>query len=179
MVLLKSICRGQAAFLILLLVGLLPCACGYDGGGNSGVNASSIQGAGVKAPLAGATVRLFQVDLSQTDLKGTLLDEGHTDGTSAICGLSIEDGLVGLVLLEFVVDGDTVEINTNETPVMDRLVTVFDVQRVYDGHPIYASPLTAMAVELSRRKADTQTPYAGNSDDVTGETEFIAALDIA
>ena len=174
----KSIFRGLTVVLIIAL-GLLLAACGSGSSSNSGGSISSILGAGVKAPLSGAAVRLFQVDLAQTDLKGILLDEGHTDSQAAVNGLTIRSNLTGLVLLEFVADEDTVEINTNKAPVLDRLVTVFNVQRVYDGQHIYASPLTTMAVELARKKADTPAPYAGNNDDVTSEPEFIAALDTA
>ena len=173
----KSVFRGLTTLFILLLVGLLPIACGSGGG--SGGSTFSIRGAGVKAPLAGATVRLYQVDLSQTDLKGALLDEGYTDSYAAVSGLTIQSNLSGMVLLEFVVDEDTVEINTNAAPVFDRLVTVFDVLRVYDNQPNYASPLTTMAVALAQRKADTPAPYAGNDDDVISAVEFSSALDLA
>jgi len=77
------------------------------------------------------------------------------------------------------VDDDTVEVNTGETPVFDRLSTVCDVQRIYDGGAIYATPLTTMAVSLAQRKADTGSPYAGNGDDVITESEFISALEVA
>jgi len=169
------------AISILLLSG---CG-GSDGGGGSSEpgdtdNTSvSIEGAAVKGPLAGAVVNVYEVDLSADDLKGSLLDEGSTGSDAAIDGLEIDEGLSGLLLLEFVVDDDTVEVNTGEAPVFESLVTVCDVQRIYDGDAIYASPLTTMAVSLAQRKADTGSPYAGNDDDVISESEFVAALEIA
>jgi len=160
-------------FLAFLLTG---CGGGGSGGSQSDV---ALEGSAVKGPLAGATARLYKLDLTQIDLKGTLLDEGSTNSTAAIEGLTIENDLAGLVLLEFIVEGDTIEINTGEAPVFDRLVTVFNVQRVYDGDNIYASPLTTMTVALAQKKADKLAPFSGNNDDVISEQEFITALGVA
>ena len=90
----------------------------------------SVEGAGVKGPLAGAVVRVYQLDLSAADLKGTLLDEGSTGSDAAITGLNIAQGLSGLVLMEFITDADTTDIGTGMAPVIDTLTTVIDVQHI-------------------------------------------------
>jgi hypothetical protein len=168
------------ALMVLSLMSLLMAGCGgSSSNGSSSETTTSINGSGVKGPLAGAITRLYQIDLAQVDLKGTLLSEGSTNNNAAITGLSIADGLSGLLLLEFIVDEDTTEINTGKAPVFNRLVTVIDVQRIYDGGSIYASPLTTMAVSLAQSKADSSSPYIGNGDTIISEAEFVAALGFA
>jgi Beta-propeller repeat len=172
--------KGVLALMVLLLMSLLIAGCSSSSGnGSSSATTTSISGSGVKGPLAGAITRLYQVDLTKVDLKGSLLSEGSTNNNAAITDLSIADGLSGLLLLEFIVDGDTVEINTGNAPVFNRLVTVIDVQRIYDGDSIYASPLTTIAVSLAQSKADSSSPYIGNGDFIISEAEFVAALGFA
>jgi len=169
--------------LVTVLCVLIISGCGGGSGspGNAGLVSGDVEisGSGVKGPLAGAITRLYTLDLTQTDLKGNLLAEGSTSSDASINGLTINSDVSGWLLLEFIVDDDTVEINTGRTPVFDHLVTVFDVQRVYDGDSIYASPLTSMTVSLAQRKADSSSPYIGNGDDNISEEEFIAALGFA
>jgi len=167
------------SFLMLLVAGCSDSGNSFSDSGSSSSTTSSISGSGVKGPLAGAITRLYKVDLTKVDLKGDLLDEGSTSDDAAISGLMINNDLSGLLLLEFIVDVDTVEINTGNAPVFDRMITVFDVQRVYDGDSIYASPLTTMAVSLAQKKADKSSPYIGNNDGVISEAEFSAALGFA
>jgi hypothetical protein len=124
-------------------------------------------------------VRIYEVDLAATDLKGAELGEGSTNDQAAITGLEIDQGLSGLLLLEFIADADTTDTGTGMAPVIDRLTTVIDVQRIYDGDAIYATPLTSMAVSLAQANADKGAPYAGNSDLTTTTAEFTAALAVA
>ncbi len=168
----------------LLMVALFSSMLAACGGGSSSSSSPStgtvpIEGAGVKGPLANAQVNLFALDYSAADLKGTLLDEGETASTAAITGLAVPAGRAGLVMLEFIVDADTIEINTGLAPVFDRLVTVVDVQRLYDGEAVYASPLTTLAVDMAIANADEGAPFNGNDDGTTTETEFADALEVA
>ena len=176
--------KYASRLLILMFLGFLNSACSPSDDDTTAITTTtpattSVTGSGVKGPLAGAITRLYKVDLAQTDLKGALLDEGSTTDNAAISDLYIENNLTGLLLLEFIVDEDTVEINTGKAPVLDHLITVFEVQRVYDGDSIYASPFTTMAVSLAQKKADKSSPYIGNGDGVISEVEFIAALGFA
>jgi len=163
--------------LILLMASLFLVAC--SGGHNSGGSTVSIEGAGVKGPLAGAVVRVYQVDLAAADLKGTQLDEGSSNDQAAIVGLDIDDNLSGLLLIEFVADANTIDIGTGLASVIDRLTTVVDVQRIYNGDAIYATPLTSMAVSIAQANADKGAPYAGDSSDTISTAEFTAALAVA
>jgi hypothetical protein len=163
--------------LVIMLAG-----CGGGGGGSENVvnaPANAVKGAGIKGPLAHAIVRLYQVDLTSPDLKGSLLDEGVTGSDAAINDLTIDNGLSGLVLLEFVADAATTDIGTGMAPVIERLTTVVDVQRIYNGDAIYATPLTSMAVSLAQANAYKGAPYAGNSDGPISTGEFTAALAVA
>lgn len=143
---------------------------------NAGI---SVGGSGVKGPLAGAVVNLYQADLSQADLKGSLLATGETGPNAGIQNLDAPEDISGLMLLEFVVDADTVDLTTGVAPVFNSLITVVNAQRIIDGNSIYASPLTTMAVKLAVRKADSGAPYAGDSDGTISTDEFTAALAVA
>src|SRR5690606_21151662 len=113
------------------------------------VSSTEVGGSGVKGPLANAAVSLFELDTSQTNLRGTLLDEGSTGPNAGIQGLTIPDATTGWVVLLFEVDDDTTDLTTGAAPVFNSLITVVQAQRVLDGDDIYASPLTTMAVNLA------------------------------
>jgi hypothetical protein len=159
--------------LVTVLIG------GCSGGDNSAPDTDAlgitVAGAGVKGPLAGAVVNLYQVDLSATDLKGSRLDQGSTDAAAAIEGLSLPSGTTGLVLVEVVADTDTTDITSGDYPVLDTLYTVVDAQRIIDGDEIYATPLTTMAVALAHDKADSGLPFGGDGDSRITQAEFLTA----
>lgn len=138
-----------------------------------------VGGAGVKGPLAGAVVNLYQVNPAQMNLKGALLATGSTGANAAIQGLQAPGNLSGLVLVEFLVDGDTTDLTTGVAPIFDSLVTVVNASRIISGESVYASPLTSMAVSIARSNADSGAPYAGNSDGTVSVAELTAALQVA
>ncbi len=143
------------------------------------VNTLGVGGSGVKGPLAGATVTLYELDLSQTNLRGNELGDGSTGPNAGIQDLTMPANTSGLVVLVFDADEDTTDLTTGAAPIFNSLITVVDAQRIIDGDDIYASPLTTMAVNLARRKADSGNPYAGDADGTISEAEFIAALAVA
>lgn len=163
------------------------CGGGNDGGATSGGSGNggitlppvSVSGSGVKGPLANASVSAYRVDTSTTDLQGALLGSGSTDATARIAGLSIPQDGSGMILLEFTADDDTVDIASGSAPVYSRLVTVVDTTRLVAGNPVYATPLTTMAVDLAQQQADGGLPYAGNGDGIISSLEFAAALSVA
>ncbi|MCG8489192.1 MAG: hypothetical protein MI756_17105, partial [Chromatiales bacterium] len=166
---------------MMLITALTLGACG-GGGGSSSVSATTdtpVAGAGVKGPLAGAVVNLYQVDLSAADLKGSLLDQGVTDASTAIHGLTLPAGTSGFVMVEFVADSDTIDITSGAYPLIDTMMTVVDVQRIIEGSDVYATPLTSMAISLALANADRGSPWAGDGNSIISETEFTLALNIA
>ncbi len=169
-------CAGwwKTALCMAAMFALIGCSSGEGGFGSS-----ILAGSGVKGPLVNATVRLYRVDLTAGDLRGELLGTGSTDSAARIRGIEVEGDVSGLVLLEFEVDGDTIEVGSGATPVLDRLVTVVGVERLHEGDDIFATPLTTMAVDLAQQNADEGNPYGGNGDDAISEDEFVYALDVA
>jgi hypothetical protein len=172
--------------IILITVFCLAFLWGCGGGGSDSdaqtsppVTYTDVSGVGVKGPLANAGVDIYAIDYSVADLRGDLLGSGSTGTDAAITGVTIASDTSGIVLLEFVVDADTIDITTNAAPPFSNLVTVVDAQRILDGELIHASLLTTMAVELAQKKADKGQPYSGNNDGTITEAEFAAALDMA
>lgn len=163
----------------LTLFTVLAALTGCDGSGGSSVSTLAVNGSGVKGPMAGALVNLYQVDLSKPDLRGAKIDAGETGADARIQDLQAPAGLSGPVLLEFVADADTIDLTTGAKPIFSMLETVVDAQRLQNGDPIFASPLTTMAVKLASRKADSGSPYAGDGNGQISSDEFIAALAVA
>lgn len=175
----------QTSIIFFLLFFIVACG-GGSGGTSTTVALSSsvdesteVQGAGVKGPLAGAGVAAYQVDLSASNLKGSLLGSGTTGSNAAITGLSIPSDSSGQILLEFNVNGSTIDITSGVAPDFDRLTTVINASRILAGDSIYASILTTMAVELAAANADIGIPYSGNGDGNVSQQEFDTALDVA
>ena len=171
--------KKNSRYLALLTVLAALAGCHGSDSGRSSASPVAVGGAGVKGPLAGAVVNLYQVDLSKADLRGTEIDSGETGADAGIRNLQVPTNASGLVLLEFVVDADTVDLTTGAKPLFSSLETVVDAQRLRSGDPVYASPLTTMAVKLAAQKADSGSPYAGDGNGSISQTEFTTALSVA
>ena len=173
--------KKSLALALLSSVSLLSACDVFDDDDNPTSVAASVDlsGSGVKGPLAGAAVSLYELDTSQISLQGALLGEGSTGPNAAIQGLTAPASITGWVVLVFNVDADTTDLTTGAAPIFNSLKTVVQAQRVLDGDDIYASPLTTMAVNLARRKADSGSPYSGNGDGTISEEEFATALTVA
>ncbi|MEM8983928.1 MAG: hypothetical protein AAGC71_12940 [Pseudomonadota bacterium] len=175
------------------IAALTLCACGGSGSDSgsgdvsNGVGTSppamatpiSVAGSGVKGPLVNATVTAYAVNATAPDLRGATLGAGSTDTTAKITGLNVADDSTGLVLVEFRVTDDTIDMASGAAPIYRRLVTVVTADYLLSGLPVYATPLTTMAVGLAQQKADTGLPYAGDGDGVISESELLAALHVA
>ncbi|MGD8939464.1 MAG: hypothetical protein PVJ72_08790, partial [Gammaproteobacteria bacterium] len=79
---------------LLLLSLVYGCSGGGGGGGSSSpppqdpvTLSMSVSGGGVKGPLAGAVVTVYNVDTSQVGFKGTVVDTGETDANARITGI--------------------------------------------------------------------------------------------
>lgn len=135
-----------------------------------------VGGGGVKGPLIGAEVNLYELNLGAENLLGAQIDTGVTGADANIEDLTIGETVSGLVVLEFIVNAGTTDLTTGAAPIFDRLVTIVDAQRLLDGDDVYASVLTTMAVNLAIAKADSGSPYSGNGDGNISEAELNAAL---
>lgn len=169
----------------LIMAGLLS-ACDSGGGGGDDGDASvtaasvSLSGAGVKGPMVGAVVNAYALDTTATDFKGGLIGAGSTNSNAQITGLNIPIGQATPFILEIVADADTTDITTGFTPILTTLTTAVTSEMLGGGKPIYATPLTTMAVKLAIANADLNDGlYAGDADGTSSPTEFNAALSAA
>lgn len=166
---------------LALAVALTGCGGGSSGSSSPSVPAkTSVSGSGVKGPLAGAVVKVYQLNAGVADLKGNLLGTGATNSQAAITGLSIASAITGPLLVEFTADADTTDITTNAAPVITRMTTVRDAALLTGGAAIYATPLSTLAVDLAQRNADKSVlGYSGDNSGTITEAEFLAALPVA
>jgi len=164
----------------IALISAAVSACGGGGGGGSSANsAASIGGAGVKGPLANASINAYAFDANSIDLLGALLGSGSTNDSAAITDLSIPASHRGAVILEISADEYTVDISTGTVPIIKRLLTVINVSDA-SLDDVYLSPLTTIAYRLAAQNGDLATPvYNGNADGQLSEEEFLSAFSVA
>lgn len=144
-----------------VLAALLISGCSSGGGGsgpapNPNPNPPSepdfydVSGGAVDGPIAFASVSLYRLDPSAPGLQGALLDEGETDERARFIGLEVDSDEDGPFLIVVTADDDTVDLNTGSAPVISQVRTVVTAEGL--GEPVYATPLTSMAVSLSASK---------------------------
>jgi len=123
-------------------------------------------------------VTAYRIDTSQSDFKGEVFDVGSTNNRAEIIDLNLEAGK--FYILEIVADADTLDLTTGSAPVLKKLTTVMSPAILDSGSPIYATPMTTLAVELAISNADSSSgAFSGNDDGVTSASEFTSALDAA
>jgi hypothetical protein len=128
-----------------------------DTGGGSTPTTTSVDGGGVKGPLVNAVATLYELDPSAANFKGAVVDTGLTDSQARITGIEIPAGTEPPFLLEFTSDEDTTDLTTGQAPVITEMRTVLTQDMLDAGVPVYATPLTTMAVDLAIRNADLNT----------------------
>ncbi len=155
---------------VLLAFGLSACGGGGGGGDDDPVVVTSspktINGGGVKGPLANAVVTAFKFDPAQPDFKGVVVATGTTNSAAAITGLALPTPLNPPYILEFTSNPGTTDITTGVAPVIATMRTVITQSLLDSGGQIYATPLTTMAVDIA----------IANSNAATTAAQFEAAL---
>ncbi|SMF51805.1 Thrombospondin type 3 repeat-containing protein [Alteromonadaceae bacterium Bs31] len=129
-----------------------------------------LSGAAVDGPIANATVSIYRLDTTVENLQGELLDEGETDAQAQFSGLEVPVGETGPFLIVVSADEDTIDLNTGNPPVIGQVTTVLSLDRI--GSPVYATPLTTMAVSLAAAKADDEGAFT--TEDFTAGLEDAA-----
>jgi len=122
---------------ILATLTLLSACSNSDSSGDGGDMAGasrSIEGAGVKGPLANAIVNVFAYDATQTGFKGALAATASTDVSSAISGLTLPFPLNPPYIIEFTSDADTTDITTGMAPVIGTLRSVITQSLLDSGN---------------------------------------------
>ena len=152
--------------LVVLLVAILNVACGGGGGGGAGAGGSttnskadpvetpamSLSGAGVKGPLALATVRLFSLDITAPEFYDSTspLATVKTDSNGKFHDLKLPSRISFPLVL--VVDGKgAVDLNTGYEPSITALVNVITRETANSNKGVYATPLTTLAFKMARR----------------------------
>lgn len=110
----------------------------------------AVKGMAVKGPLINAVVRAYRVDPSKANLQGELLAEGLTDNNAALLlNIAVEDLGSGLILIEYIggreLDGSQ--------PVITSLRTIASADQIINQTPIFATPLTTLAIDYVRAGA--------------------------
>ena len=145
------------------IVALAGCSGGGGGADPQVDQTVTINGGGVKGPLAFANVKAYAFNPSDSaaNYRGSEIAAGTTDEKAAIVGLTLDVTATPLpYILEMTTVEGTIDLTTVAAPVIRTLRTVI-TQRLLDGdEQIYATPLTTMAVDLAlnKMKAIGSTP---------------------
>ncbi len=109
-----------------------------------------VKGGAVDGPIAHASVSLYRLDPTAENLQGELLDDGITDAEAKFADLEVDKAELGPLLLVVTANDNTIDLNTGVMPVIHQVRTVIRSGRV--AEPVYATPLTTMAVAISAAK---------------------------
>lgn len=135
-------------------------ACGGGGGGDGGgsgsgsSNSVALGGSAVKGPLANAVAEVYALDTSADNLQGELVDSGSTNSQAEFTGINLVPANAPYLLV-VTADEDTVDITTDAAPIISTLRTVITAESLTNNAPIYATPLTSMAVQVVASREDT------------------------
>lgn len=128
---------------------LILSACGSGSGSDSGTPAQAITGGAIKGPLVNAAVTVYALDTTLPGFKGAVIDTGTTDARAAITGLNLPLPLTPPYIMEFTSSADTMDMTTGQYPVVATLSTVLTQSLIDSGNPVYATPLTTMALAIA------------------------------
>jgi hypothetical protein len=144
----------------MLLIAVLLSACDNSGSSGGNVTTFSIEGGGVKGPLANADVNVYTYDASQAGFKGLVAATATTNDSSAITGLALPFPLTPPYIIEFTSNAGTTDVTTGMPPVIGTLRSAITQALLDKGEQIYATPLTTMAVDIAISKSTAATTAA-------------------
>lgn len=148
---------------------------------NSDAPSITVNGAGIKGPLANAEVAAYLLDPSQIDLKGQRISLGLTDELARLdLSVPAEYAGQGPFLIEY--SGGN-ELN-GETPSIGVLTTLLTNEQLNNGTAVYATPLTSFVIAHAYQIADRsnlpsnpiQDGLLGDNNGTVSLQEFLAAL---
>ncbi len=148
---------------------------------NSDAPSITVNGAGIKGPLANAEVAAYLLDPSQMDLKGQRISLGLTDELARLdLSVPAEYAGQGPFLIEY--SGGN-ELN-GETPSISVLTTLLTNEQLNNGTAVYATPLTSFVIAHAYQIADRsnlpsnpiQDGLLGDNNGTVSLQEFLAAL---
>lgn len=170
--------RSRSLFkpLMILLCLLFITACSSDSGsgsndggdGGSNVDAQSVGGNATKGPLANADVAVFALDTSADNLQGAEIATGATDDQANIA-VNLPVDTTGLLVVTVTANASTTDLTTGQPPVLTRLSTIAVASEWLGGLPVYATPLSHMAVRIAASN------IGGNADISAAQTRSALA----
>ena len=157
--------------LILLIMSLTAFGCSME-----------LSGSAVKGPLANAQVTIYDFDPSAPDFTGaTPLATGTTDASAQVNATIppfIDTPFI--VVVEAIPGTTDLSLEAGFEPAITVMRTAVTAEMLTSGAPIYATPLTTMAIQVAGINADTQNGgFNGDADGTTTLEEFASALPIA
>ena len=164
---------------LLLVVGFaLLSACGGGSGGGSSTEQASqpqrfIAGAGIKGPLAFASVELYVLDTRFGELyePGNPIAAATTDAYAQITGLAVPADIAPPYIL--IIDGtNAIDLNTGVAPVISKMITVITQESLDSGKPVYVTPYTTLAYQMLRLESPGDGLQASFLDDLSLGTDL-------
>ncbi len=159
----------------------LLAACGGSTGSGSSFSDIIANGAGVKGPLVGAQVTMYRLDPERADLKGAVVALGSTDANAQLqLAVPGDAANLGPFLIEY---SNGTERNGN-IPAIESLQTVMTSAQLLAGTPVYATPLSSLAIAHARQIADrpddaidpVTVGLSGDNNGTVDQDEFMDAL---
>lgn len=146
---------------------------------NGGKKLYSVTGGGVKGPLAKAPFEFYEFDAGAPNYQSVIAAaSGVTNEQAAFDGVLIPAANPPYFLV-FSANQSTKDLTTGTTPVIKNMKTAVTSEMLSRGYPIYATPLTTIAVELAVANAEsTVAPYDFPKSAQAYEN-FLKALPIA
>jgi hypothetical protein len=181
------------SFTAIMALVLTACGGGGGGGGTPPNNEQSVNGGGVKGPLANADVAFYEFDANFSNFQAaTAAASGTTNNQAKFVGITLGSGSTApnppYIVVFSARDADpttgdvgTTDLTTGQPPVIKTLKTVVTQAMLDSGANIYATPLTTMAVDVAIANAlSGVAPYTGPAFGSTATVDkFLAALPIA
>ena len=128
-----------------------------------------VSGAIVKGPLINANVAVYRLDFTKPDLIGIQVGEGFTDQTATINGLIIEENEENNDFYMLIATNGS-ELDGSE-PVINPLKTLVSSKDIISGQPVFATPLTTLALEMLAIKKTNSAQFSSALREVLVDVE--------
>jgi hypothetical protein len=133
----------------------------------------------VKGPLAYAQLAFYEFDASKPDFQAaSAVAIGETDSRASFSGVLVPAPNPPYILV-FTADAGTIDLTTGTSPVITTMKTVVTADMLSQGYPIYATPLTTLAVDLAIANANSALPPYDFPKQAQTVDNFLLALPIA
>ncbi|MBL1294521.1 MAG: choice-of-anchor D domain-containing protein, partial [Thiotrichales bacterium] len=168
---------------MLILTSFAVTSCGGGGGSNSSNNLPqestvTIQGSGIKGILANATVSIYELNtsLALSYDPAFPIAIGVTNSVGMSASLEIPTNISRPLVL--VVDGaSSIDLNSNQVPVITKLTSIFTIEDALAGNPIFATPYTTIAHEMAKSNSTSSASDAAfRNNFASAVTDVGAAL---